>query len=369
MPRAHPALAGRLGLGLLIWACWSPAWPQRARAQQTPSVAPATASGVGATAQERSRRRRQQVVARVLSAVERDLQRGQHAGALRRLRSSLQTDPREAAWLLRYAQLVVPLASPRAVTSPALTEGASDLLRWLMRRDALPGDPDAPLDLAREHALALHAAVAEAVLARYPEALTRVTSTAQLQDALAVLCLRQIAALAVTRETLPVAEQALALARQYLPQDLTLGTELGHVLLARGATEQAIPLFAERYAVSPSLLEARRDLAYALSAAGRAGEALALLTPVADACRVEPGCSLEAARIALEAGRPSEAIAFAEQLLAREPDDLDALFVAADAHTRTEQLDAARAAYERVLRVRPESVRAKQALEQLRVAR
>jgi tetratricopeptide (TPR) repeat protein len=180
--------------------------------------------------------------------------------------------------------------------------------------------------------------------------------------------LRQIAALAVTRDRLDLAEQALALARQYYLQDVTLSAELGHVLLARGRGEAALRLFAERYAIEPGQLEARRDLAYALASEGRAGEALALLSADRAACERALGCALEAARIALEAGRPEDALAYAARRLESDAGDLDALFVTADAHTRTGQFDDARKSYERVLAVRPDSVRARQALEQLPVS-
>jgi Tfp pilus assembly protein PilF len=90
-----------------------------------------------------------------------------------------------------------------------------------------------------------------------------------------------------------------------------------------------------------------------------------LLAADRSACERELGCALEAARIALEAGRPDDAVRYAAQRLAADAGDLDALFVTADAHTRAGQLDQARRTYERALEVRPDSVRARTALAQL----
>jgi len=363
MRRALVALASLLGSHFLAVPIGL-SGPHAARAQ---AASPATRQATGLTSVERARQRRQRAVERVLTEVERDLQRARPADALRRLRAALQGDPRELRWLARYAELAVPFDDAAHLDRRGSPAGAADLLARVARRDALPWDPEVATDVERERALALHAALAEALLERYSESFARVVDAARLQDPQTVLCLRQIAALLVTREQLELAQHALELARQYLPQDQVLLAELAHVLLARGAGEQAITLFAERYAIAPDQLEARRDLAYALTTRGRAGEALALLSAVRATCEANLGCSLEAARIALEAGRPPDALAYAQKRLLAQPNDLDALFVSADAHTRTGNVAAARAAYEQVLRVRPESVRAKQALEQLQL--
>jgi tetratricopeptide (TPR) repeat protein len=301
---------------------------------------------------------------RALVAAERELALGQIARATRRLESALGRDPRDLRLLARYASLAVPLASEPSAT-PQRLKGARGLMERIARREELPSDPAVQYDPELERLVVLHAALAEALLVHDDESFALVRAAGRLQDPGTVLCLRQIAALAVTRDRLDLAEQALALARQYYLQDLTLGAELGHVLLARGRGEAALRLFAERYAIEPAQLEARRDLAYALVSEGRAGEALALLSADRDACERSLGCTLEAARIALEAGRLEEALRYAEKRLERDGADLDALFITADAHTRAGRLDDARRSYERVLALRPDSVRAQQALEQL----
>lgn len=302
---------------------------------------------------------------RALTAAEHDLARGQAARAERRLKSALVRDPREPRLLARYAALLVPLDVERTTPMPRRVESARELMTRIARRETLPSDPSVLTDPERERVLALHAALAEALLMHDDESFALVRAGGRLQDPLTVVCLRQIAALAVTRDRLDLAERALALARQYYLQDLTLGAELGHVLLARGRGEAALRLFAERYAIEPQSVEARRDLAYALATEGRAGEALALLSADRAACERAPGCAVEAARIALEAGRPDDALAYAARRLEGDTSDLDALFITADAHTRAGRLGEARQSYERVLVVRPDSVRAQQALEQL----
>lgn len=318
-----------------------------------------------ARAQLTTRSTQQSASERALVAVERELELGQIARAERRLEGALGRDPRDLRFLARYAALVVPLAAAPTTPTPQRLKGARALMERIARREKLPSDPAVLYDPELERLVVLHAALAEALLQHDDESFALVRAAGRREDPRTVLCLRQIAGLAVTRDRLDLAEQALAIARQYYLQDVTLGAELGHVLLARGRGEAALRLFAERYAIEPAELDARRDLAYALASEGRAGEALALLSADRDSCERSHGCALEAARIALEAGRLEEALAYAGKRIERDAADLDALFITADAHTRAGRLDDARRGYERVLAVRPDSVRAQQALEQL----
>lgn len=291
----------------------------------------------------------------ILQASERAARRGDRQGALRRLKAALATPAPDAALLLAYARLALPLAVP-ATREPLDQHAAYYLARLGLA---------APADDARvTHGLWLHAAWAAALLGRFDESLAAVRETGALQDAETLLCLRLIAITAVRRERLDVAENALMMARQYMPQDVATMAEFGAVLLARGRAESAVSQLAERLAIAPGELAARRDLAYALSAAGRPEQALGLLRG-ADACEREPGCALEAARIALEAGDAEAAVRYAELRLVALPDDLDALYVSADGHARQGRFDAARVQWGRVLQLRPDSARAKQALAEL----
>ncbi|HEY6876782.1 MAG TPA: tetratricopeptide repeat protein, partial [Polyangiales bacterium] len=185
------------------------------------------------------------------------------------------------------------------------------------------------------------------------------------QDEESARCARQVAALAIRAEALVEATLALELAHEAMPQDEASRADLARLWLARGLVDRALPLLAESFALSTAALPARLDLAYALAADGRADEALALLAPAREACDHDAPCALTAARIALEAGRLDDAARTLRVRLADAPDDLDALFALADVHLRRQEPEQARAAYEQILRTRPNSVRAREALQAL----
>jgi len=280
--------------------------------------------------------------------------------ALRRLQQALGSRPSSAV-LLRYAELALPLAGSASARELGERAAHADTLRRALAR--LERTDSTPEELRR---LLLHGALAEALAARYEEALQRVREAGRLQDAATVACLRAIATIAAQRELLALAERALEMARQYMPQELAVMGELGLVQLARGRVREALRVLGERFGIEPQRLAARRDFAYALLSAGRAEEALTLLSALAAECSASLGCALEAARAALAGGRPEVALTFARARL-QHGADLDALFVVADAHLHRGELGEARAAYQEVLRLQPASVRAQQALEQLAI--
>lgn len=295
----------------------------------------------------------------VLEAIDRDLQAGRRERARSRVESALARsgDVRLAA---RYGELLLPFEAARGSASVrALEPAAVQLARAFTRLDETTADR-ATLRRAR-----LHGAFALTIVGNYDDALALVYAAGELQDATTVACLRAIAAVAAQRGDLERAEQALAAARQYMLQDRAVMAELGAIQLARGKSREALTVLGERFAIEPSSLSARRDLAYALLASGRAADALSLLEAERDDCQRDPGCALEAARAALEADRPDRARAFAERRLALIAGDVDALFIVGDAYVREGSLEKARAAYAAVLRTQPESARAKQAIEQL----
>ena len=294
-----------------------------------------------------------------LRAADRALARGKPALALRALERALASSS-EARIALAYGKLALPFDGVYGASAlPPLTRRAEVLSAAIDRVDAVESEPET-LRLVR-----LYAAFARVLAGRDEEGIALVFAAGRLQDPTTVLALRAIAAVHVHREQLSLAERALGLARQYVLQDLVVMAELGRVRLARGDSAGAVVVLGERFGIEPLSLAARRDYAYALVAAGRASEALSLLDAVAGTCSALPGCALEAARTALEADRPERALAFARSCLRARPDDLDALFLLADAHMRSGELAAARTAYADVLRSHPESVRAKQALEEL----
>jgi tetratricopeptide (TPR) repeat protein len=277
----------------------------------------------------------------------------------RRALAALDRKPGSLTLLARYATLT--LACDGA-PSGAQRKSASELLRRLTRAQALPSDASTVPDLESEHRLGLLASYAEALLGRPREGLARLSSAAARQDPESARCARALAALAVEQGQLELACDALALAAEVLPQDASTRAELARLWLARGRSDRALPLLAERFASSTAALPARRDLAYALAADGRAGEALSLLLPARDACEADAPCALAAARIALEADRFDDAEHFLTARLSRDPQDLDALHALADLHTRARRPAQARAAYQQILQLRPNDVRATQAL-------
>jgi tetratricopeptide (TPR) repeat protein len=266
----------------------------------------------------------------------------------RRVLAALAKAPRSEPLLLRYAELAVPCSGGASKAK------ASELLRRLARAKVEPG-----------RRTLLHAALAQALLSRHAEAVAQLALAVQRQDAESADCARQVAALAIRDDQLAHASDALELASEALPQDAAIRAELARLWLARGRTDRALPLLAERFTLATGELAARRDLAYALAADGRPDEALSLLAPAREACQQDAGCALTAARVALESERLDEALRYLEARLAAEPRDLDALFALADVHTRSHQREQARAAYTRILALRPESVRAQQALQAL----
>ncbi|HEX5658723.1 MAG TPA: tetratricopeptide repeat protein [Polyangiales bacterium] len=264
------------------------------------------------------------------------------------LLAQLTRKPAAEPLLLRYAELALP-CDGRATKAKA-----SELLRRMAR---------ANVDWERR--IALHAALAEALLAQHAASVSRLGVAILRQDPESAACARQIAALAIRDDALPEATDALVLAGEVLPQDAAIRAELGRLWLARGRLDRALPVFAERFALATGDLGARRDLAYALAADGRPDEALSLLVPAREACEQDATCALTAARIALEGDRFDEALRYLEARLGVEPRDLDALFALGDVHTRARQLDRARTAYARILALKPDSVRAAQALQAL----
>jgi tetratricopeptide (TPR) repeat protein len=291
-----------------------------------------------------------------LSAADADLARGDAIRAERRLLAALARKPSSTRLLLRYAELALPCElEPSEVK-------AAELVRRLARAATVPSDASAVPDMEGERRLALHAAHAHAALGDLGAALDALRAATQRQDPTSASCARSVAARAVASEQLTVASEALQLAREAMPQDPALVSALARVWLARGRVDQALPLLAERFAIAGGELGARRELAYALAADGRPDEALDLLRAARAPCEQDAACALLAARVALEAGRLDEATSYLRARLATDAEDVDALFVLADVSTRAHRLDDARSAYQRVLRLRPDSVRAREGL-------
>jgi tetratricopeptide (TPR) repeat protein len=314
------------------------------------SAQPSARVEARASARERSE-------AAALQKAERLAARGKTDRAARELARSLRQSPSDAL-LVRYAELALPFALPEGeAQEKALRESAELFATTLMRR--------AEHEETLPPALALSAAWAEALRDEFASSQGLIARYARADDARTLLCLRAVAALALRRQQPAVARAVLTLARSFAPSDPELASELGMVALAQGDTQSALTALAERFAQDPSSLLARRDFAYALSAAGRPAEGYALLGVAIGACGHDASCQLERARWAFEAGMLGEALAAARVLLEREPEHLDGLFLAADALLAQGELDQARLMYQTILRIAPGNLRATNALSGL----
>jgi hypothetical protein len=291
--------------------------------------------------------------------VQADVRRGHGERAVRALSRALERGP-SGALLERYAELALPMRLPEGERARRkLQQAAGRLLGWL---DAYAAEAEPSLPLV------LHAAWARALRSEFAASRELLARRGAADSARAASCLRLVAAWALAQRALAEGEAALLLARGFAPADPELAAELGLVLLARGEPQLALAPLGERFAADPTQLSARRDFAYALRAAGRAPEAHALLVAAGERCAAAERCLLELARSALEAGELGAAQRHAE-LAGRQPATLlDALFIAAEAHARQGDQDAARRAYQRILEAAPNNLRARSALSALDAA-
>jgi len=261
-----------------------------------------------------------------------------------------------AALLTQYARVALPCTLPKERERPRLQRAASNLLTTI---DAA-SKQEPPLQLTSE--LGVFAGWALTLVGEPARSREVTGSFGARDDATTLACLRSSAAWLLAKGDTGEAQAVLTLARGFAPTDAGLASELGLSLLASGDARRALVPLAERFAIEPASLSARRDFAYGLLAAGRATEGYQLLAVAADTCRALDGCLLELARAALEARRPREAEAHARALLKRHVGSLPALFLIAEAQGQQADADGARATYLRVLELAPSNLRAKAAL-------
>lgn len=325
------------------------------------------ALAAGATAQESGRATTRAAPGEraILLWVDAELSAGRRDHAARGLLRAVKRTPTEPL-LTRYAELALPCELPASEREGAkLQRAAGNLLT------AMSGARAAPLQPSRE--LAVAAAWALAITGEPARSRELATSFGSRDDALTVRCLRSSAALLLQRGDRSEAEAILSLARGFAPTDASLARELGLLLLAGGDARRALVPLAERFAIEPGSLTARRDFAYGLLAAGRAAEGYALLAVARDACSQLDDCLIELSRAALEAHQPGEAEQHARSLLqrvsARAPEgihrhegSLAALFLIAEAQGQRADASGARATYRRVLELAPDNLRARAAL-------
>ncbi|MEM1418960.1 MAG: hypothetical protein AAGH15_28970, partial [Myxococcota bacterium] len=211
---------------------------------------------------------------------------------------------------------------------------------------------------------------AQALLGDHAGAIASARSWLGLQDREGAELLVRLAVLAVRREDLPSASQALTLARRSMPQDPQVLRDLAAVEVARGRGGAAVALLQQRLALAPDDDAARIDLAGALAAAGRLEDAAAAWRELAAAARARGeealarSHELRGAELLLEAGHPRAALTVAEALGGDDPDGHAAL-VAGLALAALRRPAEARAALRDALLRRPGDLRAEQALAAL----
>jgi predicted Zn-dependent protease len=291
--------------------------------------------------------------------VELTLRQGDHERAVRGLARALKRTP-TALLALRYAELALPLTPPTSERERAKRQKAAQLFLELWQQPGLQRGESG-------HALSFHAAWAEALSGNLRDSLALLTHVAGFDGTRALPYVRALAVLALPSAP-DVAEASLLLARTLAPTEPELMSELGLFWLSQGKAHAALPLLAERFASAPSALAPRRDYAYALSAAGRPGEAHALLSVARSACSDAELCLLELARFALEAHEYGAALEHLSTLRARAPRELAPLFLEADVQLARAQPALAKAAYERILSLAPDNLRAQSALQGLNAA-
>lgn len=269
-----------------------------------------------------------------------------------------------SALLTRYAQIALPCEPAVDERAQAKQRRAADNL---LRTIDTASTQEPFLTLTGE--LGVYASWALAITGDFARSREVANSYGSRDDALTVRCLRNGAALALVRANPGEAQALLSLARGFAPTDAALATELGLLLLHEGDAKRALVVLADRFAIEPASLAARRDFAYALLAAGRALEGYQLLAVEGEVCSTSDDCLLELARAALEARKPREAEQHARTLLARREGSVPALFLIAEAQGQRSDSAGARATYSRVLELSPGNLRAKAALAGLSESR
>lgn len=250
----------------------------------------------------------------------------------------------------------------RRERSPLLLSTAERLLSTFARAEdaefvlehlSPPSDAVEARVVARARLLTGELAAADALLSRW----------AQRQDRSAAGLLRELASQRVRRGELGQAQQSLELARRILPQDRTTLLELASVHLARGVPAPAVALLQSRVQLATHDVEARRRLAFAFHAAGRADDAIAELLRLG-----EPRDLCSASRVALEHGDVPRAVAIARravQAAGQTNDEANAQRALGFSLARSAEREAATRALRRSLVLDPSSVEARTRLGEI----
>lgn len=250
----------------------------------------------------------------------------------------------------------------RREQSPLMVTTAERLLRtfsrtedaeFLLQHISDPADAVEARLVARSRLILGELTAADALLSRW----------AQRQDRLAAGLLRELASARVRRGELALAQQSLEFARRILPQDRATLLELASVHLARGLPDPAVALLQSRLQLATHDDGARRRLAFAFHAAGRADDAIAELLRLG-----EPRDLCSASRVALEHGDVPRSVALARrgvQAAGQTEEEANAQRALGFALARGGEREAAIRALRRALVLDPSSVEARTRLGQL----
>jgi len=244
------------------------------------------------------------------------LERGALRPAERALSRWIAVDPADPL----LAEVVLSRIPPTAAEAAALPAPEAEargvwVQEWLERLT-----PTDPLPLARGRAWAL------AVAGDLPAALAALARVVGVHDEAGALALRRLAALAIHRGALPLAEHALALAQRAWSDDPAVGRDRAALHLALGEPREAVRLLRAELVHRPDHRGLRDDLAGALLADGQPGAAyrewsrLATVGAGEDAGRLQRA----AGRAALALGRPELARVASRRALAVDRGDGEA---------------------------------------------
>jgi len=292
-----------------------------------------------------------------LARATREQDRGRTARAVAMLRRGVSRLPGDASLAHALVHALVPEDAAAAALDDTEARAAGEAHAALA---AVTGD-----DSPTRHALDLELAWLRALEGDCAGASEAIARRDPRVDRAAALRLREVAALAIRRGQLQTATVALDRARA---ADATLeGLDLARAALAsmRGQDQRAVSLLRALLARHPEDAEAMHALAGALLAAGRSDEALQLYREFVPLCADPKPCRRDGVRAALEARRFDLAREGANELSSGPAPEASDFTLLGLAEVGRGDLDAAKQAFRRALRLDPEDARARASLRAL----
>jgi len=166
-------------------------------------------------------------------------------------------------------------------------------------------------------------------------------------------------------------QEALSLLEQVarlVPQEAGVLTGLGTCLIQLGRVEEALPHFEQVAALLPASVEAQTHLGLAYALAGRLEAAAAAYQRALALDGENAQAWKNLAVVYLRQGRLEEGVQILASLVKSDPNDGEAVYLLAQCYEAADEVQSARTLYEQVLKVQPDHLPARQALERLAVA-